>query len=90
MEPIYFGIVGGTLFVIAWVYEMWEEIHLHKSLIDLKFAFMNLVGTSLILVFSYITNSSLFFYLNCSLLFFILVEIVYSLYIQNKRKKSRR
>ena len=90
MDPIYIGIFGSTLFVIAWVYETWEEVYKHKMLVDLKFAFVDLAGVISIIVYSYLINSAVFFYLNIIILFFIVFEIAYSRHLQKNKKKSIR
>ena len=91
MDPVYFGVFGGTLFIIAWVYELYEEIHKHKMYQDLKFAYMNLIGIIAMIIYAYTINSTLFFYLNIVLLFFVGFEIAYSKHLQRKhRKKSKR
>jgi len=90
MDPLYIGIFGSSFFIIAWAYELYEEIFKHHLYTDFKFACLNIIGISAMLVYAYLTSSMLFFYLNTTLLFFVGIEITISLYlIHKKRKRSK-
>jgi len=74
------GILGAVLLVLAWLFETYESIKKHKSLIDLKFALIYLVGTSLLTLYAFQENDIVFFGINFFLLILVLFEIFYTLY----------
>ena len=90
MDPLYIGIFGSALFMAAWAYELYEELFRHKIYTDLKFAYLNIVGISAIIVYSYMVNSQLFFYLNIILFIFVALEICITFHLRKKsRKRSK-
>lgn len=88
MDPLYIGVFGSALFMIAWAYELYEEVFKHEIYTDLKFAYLNFVGISAIIIYSHMVDSALFYYLNIILLIFVGFEIAITLHL--KRKKSRK
>jgi lipid-A-disaccharide synthase-like uncharacterized protein len=74
------GIAGAILLVLAWLFETLESIKKHKSLIDLKFALIYLLGTVLLSVYSYQENDYVFLGLQFCLIILVIFEIVYTLY----------
>lgn len=74
------GIAGGILLLLAWVFETYESVKKHKSLVDLKFAFIYIISTALLTIYAYQNNDMVFFLLNIFLIMIVLFEIVYTLY----------
>jgi lipid-A-disaccharide synthase-like uncharacterized protein len=74
------GIAGAILLVLAWLFETLESIKKHKSLIDLKFALIYLLGTVLLAVYSFQKNDYVFLGLQFCLIILVIFEIVYTLY----------
>ena len=74
------GIAGGVLLLLAWVFETYESVKKHKSLVDLKFAFIYIISTFLLTVYAYQNKDMVFFSLNIFLILIVLFEIVYTLY----------
>lgn len=89
MDPLYIGIFGSALFIIAWLYETWEEVYKHKMQIDLKFAFVDFAGVVAIMIYSYLIDSAIFFYLNVIIAIFIVFEVGYSQFVLKKKKRPR-
>jgi hypothetical protein len=89
MDPLYIGIFGSAIFIIAWAYELYEELFKHEIYTDRKFAYMNAVGITAMIIYSYITDLALFLYLNIILLVFVCVEIILSLHMQKKKSRKR-
>jgi lipid-A-disaccharide synthase-like uncharacterized protein len=74
------GIVGSVLILIAWLFETEESIRKHKSLVDLKFAFIYIVGIILLTIYSIEINEMIFVALNIALTVLIVFEILYTIY----------
>jgi len=74
------GILGAILLALAWLFETLESIKKHKSLIDLKFTLIYLVGTVLLTIYSYQKNDYVFLGLQSCLTILIIFEIAYTLY----------
>jgi lipid-A-disaccharide synthase-like uncharacterized protein len=74
------GIAGAILLLAAWLFETYESVKRHKSLIDLKFAFIYIVSTVLLTVYAYQNNDMVFFSVNLCLIVLVLFEIVYTIY----------
>lgn len=89
IDPVIIGIFGGIVIILSWAYETFEAVKRHKSLIDLKFATMNILGVLLLIIYSWQIENAIFFYLNITLLFIELVEIAYSLAVKKVHKKKR-
>jgi lipid-A-disaccharide synthase-like uncharacterized protein len=90
IDPITFGMFGGIVLILSWTYETVEAIRRHKSLIDLKFAAMNIFGVLLLIIYSWQIENQIFFYLNITLLFIELVEIAYSIAVKKVHRGRRR
>jgi len=74
------GIAGAILLLAAWLFETYESVKRHKSLIDLKFAFIYITSTVLLTVYAYQNNDMVFFSVNLCLIVLVLFEIVYTIY----------
>lgn len=74
------GIAGAILLVLAWLFETLESIKKHKSLIDLKFTLIYLLGTVLLAVYSFQENDYVFLGLQFCLIILVIFEIVYTLF----------
>ncbi len=89
VDPVVIGASGGIVLILSWAYETLEAVRKHKSLIDLKFATMNIFGVLLLLVYSWQIENAVFFYLNIVLFSIELVEIAYSIAVKKVHKKKR-
>lgn len=78
------GIIGALFILIAWVFETIEGVRKHKSLVDLKFALLFLIGTILLASYSYLRADLVFLFLNIALLITILFEIGYTFYLKRR------
>jgi lipid-A-disaccharide synthase-like uncharacterized protein len=74
------GIAGGVLLLAAWIFETYESVKKHKSLVDLKFAFIYIISTFLLTVYAYQNNDIVFFSVNILLIILVLFEIAYTIY----------
>ncbi len=74
------GIAGAILLLAAWLFETYESVKRHKSLIDLKFAFIYITSTVLLTVYAYQNSDVVFFSVNLCLIVLVLFEIVYTIY----------
>ena len=74
------GIAGAVLLLAAWLFETYESVKKHKSLIDLKFAFIYIISTILLTVYAYQNNDMIFFSVNLCLIVLVLFEIAYTIY----------
>jgi len=74
------GIAGAILLLAAWLFETYESVKRHKSLIDLKFAFIYIVSTILLTIYAYQNSDMVFFSVNIFLILIVLFEIVYTIY----------
>lgn len=81
-----FGISGAIIIVIAWTWETIEAIKRHKSLVDLSFAALSLIGNTLITIYSWMIQNMIFFWLNFIIWIVIIFEIWYSLHIKKVYK----
>jgi len=74
------GIAGAILLLAAWLFETYESVKRHKSLIDLKFAFIYIASTILLTVYAYQNKDMVFFSVNLCLIVLVLFEIAYTIY----------
>jgi lipid-A-disaccharide synthase-like uncharacterized protein len=74
------GIAGAILLLVAWLFETYESVKRHKSLIDLKFAFIYIISTVLLTVYAYQNSDMVFFSVNVFLILIVLFEIVYTVH----------
>jgi len=79
------GIAGAILLLVAWLFETYESVKRHKSLIDLKFAFIYIISTILLTIYAYQNSDSVFFSVNLLLIILVLFEILYT--IKKTKKK---
>ena len=87
MIALVVGIIGAVILVIAWAFEAVEAVKRHKSLIDLRFAFIYLVGVGVLVVYSWLIEDAVFTWLNSILLVAVLLELWYSLHIKKVHRK---
>jgi lipid-A-disaccharide synthase-like uncharacterized protein len=74
------GIAGAILLLAAWLFETYESVKRHKSLIDLKFAFIYIISTILLTVYAYQNSDVVFFSVNVFLILIVLFEIIYTVH----------
>ena len=82
MLTLMVGIIGAAVLVIAWLFEAVEGVRRHKRLIDLRFAFIYLVGVSVLVLYSWLIQDAIFIWLNAILLVAVILEIWYSMHIK--------
>jgi lipid-A-disaccharide synthase-like uncharacterized protein len=87
---VWIGILGSVMIVAAWSYEVWESIKRHKSLIDLRFAGIYLLGTLMLLAYSWALRNFVFVSINAALVVLVLFEIAYTIGWKFGRKTRRR
>lgn len=74
------GIAGAVLLLIAWLFETFESVKNHKSLIDLRFAFIYIVSTILLTVYAFQNGDMVFFLVNLCLIALVTFEIGFTLF----------
>ena len=84
------GFIGAIFLIAAWAISTLEAIERHKSLIDLKFASITLIGIIFLIIYSWLRKDSVFFILNIVLLSIVIVEIVATMSIKKIHKRRRR
>lgn len=89
IEAVLIGALGGMAIILAWLFETFEAVKRHKSLMDLRFSIMSVTGVFLLVIYSWQIGNAIFFYLNAVLLLIELVEISYSLAVKKVHKKRR-
>jgi lipid-A-disaccharide synthase-like uncharacterized protein len=72
------GLAGAMLLLVAWFFETFESIKMHKALIDLKFAIIYLAGTGLLTLYAYQNDDPIFFWINVCLIALVGFEILYT------------
>jgi len=75
------GILGALLIIVAWAMELLDEINKRKNLLELRFSILSLVGTGMLLYYSYVLGNTVFQFLNLGILLVIVFEILYTIYI---------
>ncbi len=90
IDPIYLGLAGAIILILAWLFETIECVRKHKSLIDLRFAFASLFATGLLSAYSWQIKNDVFLWLNIILLIFVVLEIAYTLSIKKVHKRFKR
>ena len=81
------GLIGGLLILGAWALETLEAIKKHKSLLDLRFSAVSLVGAVLLAVYSAELKIWIFLWLNITIATIILFEILYSLHVEKIHRR---
>jgi len=74
------GIAGALLLLAAWLFETYESVKRHKSLVDLKFAFIYIISTILLTIYAFQNNDFVFFSVNLCLIVLVLFEIAYTIH----------
>lgn len=87
ISPEYIGLAGSVILVIAWLFETIEGIKEHKALIDLRFAVASLVAVLLLVVYSWMIENLIFYWLNIILGIIVVLEIVYTLGVKKVKFK---
>ena len=82
------GLIGGLLILWAWAFETAEALKKHKSLIDLRFSVVSLVGSILLAMYSSELGIAIFVWLNTIIAAIIVFEIWYSLHIKKIHKRK--
>lgn len=90
VDAIVIGALGGIAIILSWVYETAEAIKKHKSLIDLRFAALNLSGALMLIIYSWQIGSPVFLYLNTVLFLIVLAEIAYTIAARKVHRKRRK
>jgi lipid-A-disaccharide synthase-like uncharacterized protein len=72
------GIAGAIVLLIAWLFETVKSVAKHKALVDVKFAGMYVIGTSLLTLYAYLKSDYVFLALNACLLALVLFEVIYT------------
>lgn len=80
------GLAGAIVILVAWAYETAKEVRQHKSLLDLRYSVMSLIGLVLLTIYSYAINVMIFFWLNIAIIAVIIFEVWYSLRIRKLHK----
>ena len=86
---IVIGVIGATLIVIAWVFGIAKAVKRHKSLIDLQFAFISLIGSLFLGTYSYLIGDVIFIGLSVAITASIAFEIVYSIHVKKIHRRRR-
>lgn len=73
------GISGALLVSIAWLIETIKVVNQHKRFKDLGFAFVYLVGTSLIFMYAFLIGNQVFAILEFIILSLVAFEILYTI-----------
>lgn len=89
IDAVVVGLIGGIALILSWAYETIEAVKRHKSLIDLKFAAMNIFGVLLLIVYSWQIENFIFLYLNVILFLIELAEISYSIAVKKVHKRRK-
>lgn len=78
------GIIGLLVLSAAWIYETYHNFKEHKSLIDLKFAYIYLVGNILLLAHAIQIADPVFTILGFILTFTIATEIITAKFLKKE------
>ena len=89
IPPIVFGIIGSIFLLAAWLYETIEAVREHKSLIDLKFAFIYITANFFLLSYSILINDMIFITLQVVLICLVSSEIIYSVHIKKVHRAGK-
>ncbi|MEM7813536.1 MAG: hypothetical protein QW548_01390 [Candidatus Aenigmatarchaeota archaeon] len=81
------GLSGGLLILGAWAFETFEAIKAHKSLLDLRFSVVSLIGAILLAIYSAEIGAGMFLWLNVIIGAIMLFEICYPLCVKKIDKK---
>ena len=84
------GIAGALFLLIAWLFETIESVKNHKSLIDLRFAFIYITGIALLAIYASETENPIFFWLNGMIFVLVLFEIIYTLHFKIMKEQRKR
>ncbi len=91
MAPLFplniIGTVGALIIVCAWAIEAVQSVEKHRRLLDLKFTLIYILATSLLVIHSVIIEDTVFIFLNSSILAAAVFESLYSIYLQEKRRR---
>ncbi len=82
----YIGAIGALLILGSWLFQTIKEVKKHKSLVDLKFSLIYLVGVIFLSTYSYLVSDPVFLWLNIAILLTILGEIIYSVHVKKIHK----
>ena len=77
-SSIIIGVIGLSLLAIGWLFEAIKTIREGKANIDRKFAVLYVVGSFLLVIYSYILGDIIFLILNLLVTIFSLINLFYS------------
>lgn len=83
------GIIGVAVILLAWVWETLSESKKHRTLMDLRFSAVSLLGNALIVIYTWIVNLPIFFVLSVAIMATIIFEIGYSIHVRKVYKDAR-
>ena len=75
------GTVGAFLILIAWVLGLFDELKSRKSLIELRFSMVSLMGTVILFYYAYSIGDLVFQFLNGGIFVVIVFEILYTFHV---------
>ena len=90
MTVILVGLAGASLIILAWILGSIKAVQRHKSLIDLQFAVISLIGSFFLTAYSYLRNDIVFLGLSVVISLVIAFEILYSIHVKKIHKKRKR
>jgi len=79
------GAIGAVFILGAWVFETYEGVKRHKSLVDLRFAAVYAVGNISLLTYSWLVHDPIFLAVNASILAVVVFEMLYTVTRLKKR-----
>lgn len=84
------GILGSVILLLAWLFEMIKSIQEHKSLVDLRFALIYLVGIFFLIIYSISITDIVYIALNSMIAVFVISEILLTIITLRKRKGTEK
>jgi len=84
------GIIGSLFLLFSWLWETIRTVEKHKRFIDLKFAFLHLIGSASLVFYAIEIGDIIFLILNTAILVFVLSEILVASFLIKKRKSPRK
>jgi len=84
--PLIIGIMGSILLICAWIWETYENVKKRKISIHMHFAVLYIIGNTLLMAYSWLISSYVFFWLSVFLLAAIVAELLYCVLGRKKRR----
>lgn len=82
---IFLGIIGAIVLLIAWIPETIQIITEKQSKLNPQFEIFYFIGTLLLLTYALLIKDIVFSFVN----FFILLQVLISIYFSFKKKKRK-